>query len=80
MKILDVLYENIIDNSSDTEEFLESAKEVNEFLDVISTILDHKEIMKLDDLIASSQVAAEKQGFEMGFKYAMLLKKECGLQ
>lgn len=80
MKIIESIYELTIEDSEDNEEFLDSLKEVNEFLDVISTILDHKEIMKLDDLIASSQVAAEKQGFKMGFKYAMLLKKECGLK
>lgn len=82
MKIIESIHELCVEDydSKDSEEFLDSVKEVNEFLDVISTSLDHKEMMKLDDLIASSQVAAEKQGFEMGFKYAMSLIKECGLQ
>lgn len=79
MKMLDMIYENVIDipNSKDSKEFADLTKKINEFLNIIT--LDHKKVMELDDLIASSQAAAEKQGFENGFKYAMALKKECGL-
>lgn len=82
MNMIDSIYELTIEDydSKDSKEFLKSAKEVNEFLNIINTSLDHKEMMKLDDLIASSQVAAEKQGFRNGFKYAMSLIKECGLK
>lgn len=55
MKIIESIHELCVEDydSKDSEEFLDSVKEVNEFLDVISTSLDHKEMMKLDDLIAS---------------------------
>jgi len=42
--------------------------------------LDKKQKNELDDLICINRCAAQKQGFEIGFKYAMSLIKECGLK
>ncbi len=80
MSTLDILYNHVAEDNThtDSEEFTASTKKINEFLEIIP--LDYKEIIKLDILIVTSQTAAEKQGFEIGFKYAMSLIKECGLK
>lgn len=80
--MIESIYELTIEDveSQDSTDFIESTQKVNELLNIISTSVDYESISKLDDLIASSQVEAEKQGFKSGFKYAMRLIKECGLK
>ncbi len=80
MKMLDMIYEHTTEDDfyTDSEEFTSSTRKINGFLSTID--LEYKKIMELDFLINESQVAAEKQGFELGFKYAMSLIKECGLK
>lgn len=62
----------------DTEEYTNAVEIVTDFLNKCIS-LDKKQKNELDDLITINRCAAQKQGFEIGFKYAMSLMKECGL-
>lgn len=66
------------DDFVDSEKYQNATIAVDTFLNK-QLFLEENLKSKLQDLIGESQFTAQKQGFENGFKYAMALKKECGL-
>lgn len=82
MNVIGDLYESISLEDlhyKDIEEYTNAVKIVTDFLNKCIS-LDKKQKNELDDLICINRCAAQKQGFEIGFKYAMSLIKECGLK
>lgn len=79
MKILDILYEEAMGKPelTDSKDYIKATKKLSAFLNEIP--LSRKELIQIEDLALETQVVAERQGFESGFKYAMSLIKECGL-
>ena len=66
-------------HQKDIEEYTNAVEMAREFLNKSISLEKNKKI-ELDDLITINRCAAQKQGFEIGFKYAMSLIKECGLK
>ena len=82
MNVIGDLYESISLEDlhyKDIEEYTNAVEMAREFLNKSISFEKNKKI-ELDDLITINRCAAQKQGFEIGFKYAMSLIKECGLQ
>ena len=82
MNAIGDLYESICLEDlhyKDIEEYTNAVEMVREFLNK-SISLERSKRNELDDLIVINRCAAQKQGFEIGFKYAMSLIKECGLK
>lgn len=79
MRMLDILYSGITDKIEviDSKDYIKATKKLSAFLNEIP--LSRKELIQIEDLALETQVVAERQGFESGFKYAMSLIKECGL-
>lgn len=67
------------DDYVESEEHRNAIIAVDNFLDK-QIILERNLKSELCDLIGKSQYIAQEQGFINGFKYAMSLIKECGLQ
>lgn len=67
------------DDFVESEENRNAIIAVDNFLDK-QIILERNLKSELCDLIGKSQYIAQEQGFINGFKYAMSLIKECGLQ
>ena len=82
MNVIGDLYESISLEDlhyKDIEEYTNAVEMAREFLNKSISLEKNKKI-ELDDLITINRCAAQKQVFEIGFKYAMSLIKECGLQ
>lgn len=82
MNMIENLYNSICLEDlgfQDSEDYKNADTKINEFL-AEYVPLEKKQELELKDLIGISRYIAEKQGFELGFKYAMSLIKECGLK
>lgn len=58
----------------DMEDVIEHSSEVSKVLQELGVFDD-----KIESLVVSSEQAFMEQGFIYGFKYAIQLKKECGM-
>lgn len=79
MKMIEDLYESISLEDlmkEDSEEYTSAADKARDFIEKYVSLEQNKKI-ELHDLVAINRCAAQKQGFEIGFKYAMGLMKEC---